>query len=216
MSEERLLQLEARIQAYEQELLAIKAALSAEQPNNDQRIEAYRRLWRCKNLTVLGRASMSTPVLILGEGSITIGDGVQFGYERAPFNLSGYILIDARGDSHIEIGAGASINNDSVLIAEGEGIEIGPQVLIGTSVEIFDSDFHNLHPARRREPVSTTKKVVVERNAFIGSRCVLLKGSRIGADSVIGHSSVVSGHIPPGVVAAGSPARVLRPLPQQG
>lgn len=140
------------VKALERELAAVKAALS-DPSNNNQRIEAFRRLWRCRKVTVLGNtARMTTPVLLLGERSITIGDGVQSGYERDQFFLSGYILIDARRDAHIEIGAGAVINNNSVLIAEGEGIEIGPQALIGASVQIFDTDFHNLDraPARPR------------------------------------------------------------------
>jgi acetyltransferase-like isoleucine patch superfamily enzyme len=39
-----------------------------------------------------------------------------------------------------------------------------------------------------------------------------LKGVTIGARSVIGAGSVVTHDIPPGVVAAGNPARVIRPL----
>jgi len=213
MSEERMRQLEDRMQALERELAAVKAALPGPL-NNTERIASFRRLWSCRNLRVLGNVRLKTPVLLIGEGVITLGEGVEFGYERDQYFLSGYILIDARHNSHIEIGAGTIINNNSVLIAEGEGIEIGQRSLIGSSVEIYDSDFHDLDPERRSGP-SLTKKVVIERNTFIGGRCVVLKGSRIGADSVIGHSSVVSGNIPPGVIAAGVPARVLRPVPRQ-
>jgi acetyltransferase-like isoleucine patch superfamily enzyme len=41
---------------------------------------------------------------------------------------------------------------------------------------------------------------------------LILKGTRIGRGSVIGAGSVVAGEIPPGVVAAGNPARVLREI----
>jgi maltose O-acetyltransferase len=216
MSEERMRQLEARIEALERELRALRAP-PPDPLDNKQRIAAFRRLWTCRKVTVLGStARMTTPVLLLGEGSITIGDGVQFGYERDQFFLSGYILIDARRDAHIAIGADAVINNNATLIAEGEGIEIGPETLIGASVQIFDTDFHNLDPARRRDPVSPTKKVLIGRNVFLGAHCAVLKGSRIGADSVVGYGSVVTGDIPAGVIAAGSPARVIRPVPRAG
>lgn len=71
------------VKALERELAAVKAALP-DPSNNNQRIEAFRRLWRCRKVTVLGNtARMTTPVLLLGERSITIGDGVQSGSTSA-------------------------------------------------------------------------------------------------------------------------------------
>jgi maltose O-acetyltransferase len=49
-------------------------------------------------------------------------------------------------------------------------------------------------------------------NVFVGDRVLILKGVVIGADSVIGAGSVVAASIPPGVIAAGNPARVIREL----
>ena len=51
--------------------------------------------------------------------------------------------------------------------------------------------------------------VAIGRNAWIGTRAVLLAGARIGADSVVGAGAVVDFEVPPGVVVAGNPARVV-------
>jgi len=40
----------------------------------------------------------------------------------------------------------------------------------------------------------------------------VLKGAKIGENSVIGANSVVTGEIPADVVAAGNPCRVIRAL----
>jgi acetyltransferase-like isoleucine patch superfamily enzyme len=52
--------------------------------------------------------------------------------------------------------------------------------------------------------------VRIEDDVFIGMRCLILKGVTLGAGCVIGAGSVVTKSIPPGAVAAGNPARVIR------
>jgi acetyltransferase-like isoleucine patch superfamily enzyme len=55
--------------------------------------------------------------------------------------------------------------------------------------------------------------VELGENVFIGDRVLILKGVHVGADSVIGAGSVVTSSIPAGVIAAGTPARVIGDLP---
>jgi maltose O-acetyltransferase len=52
--------------------------------------------------------------------------------------------------------------------------------------------------------------VEVERGAFVGGGAVLLPGVRVGANAVVGAGSVVASDVPPHVVAAGNPVRILR------
>ena len=54
--------------------------------------------------------------------------------------------------------------------------------------------------------------MVIEDEVFIGMNVLILKGSHIGKGSVIGAGSVVSGTIPPGVIAAGNPIKVIREM----
>jgi len=78
----------------------------------------------------------------------------------------------------------------------------------------MDTDFHPLDAALRRlEPSrGATRPVVIEDDVFIGVNCLILKGVTIRRGSVIGAGSVVTGSVPPHVVAAGNPARVVREL----
>jgi hypothetical protein len=66
-----------------------------------------------------------------------------------------------------------------------------------------------------REVATMTAPVVVSSSVWIGAGVRVLKGSRIGEGSVVGANAVVRGDIPPGVVAGGIPARVLRSVNQR-
>jgi acetyltransferase-like isoleucine patch superfamily enzyme len=54
--------------------------------------------------------------------------------------------------------------------------------------------------------------VVLEQGVWLGARVTVLKGVTIGRSSVVAAGSVVTRDIPPGVLAGGMPAKVLRKL----
>ena len=112
----------------------------------------------------------------------------------------------------MRIGDGVEFSNSVMVKSEGAGVEIGRAALIGSFVEIFDSDFHDLYPDRRRGGTPRMAPVVIGENVFLGMGVRVLKGVHIGRDSVIGASAVVVSDIPAGVIAAGNPARVVRKL----
>lgn len=176
------------------------------------RIWKYRALSNCRRVS--GAPRIIQPVLLLGEGAIAFGQGVELGWATSSLFWSGYSHIEAcTPDSRIELGDGVQLNNNAFLKSEGPGISIGAQALIGSGVEIIDSDFHDLRPGRRRGGSPRTAAVIVGENAFVGDGARILKGARVGAHSVIGAGSVVTGAIPSGVIAAGCPARVVAELP---
>lgn len=121
------------------------------------------------------------------------------------------VVISARRpETTLTIGSGFSMTG-GVLVAE-ESITIGDRVWVGANSGIVDTDFHPLVPSERQaNPIAgATAPIIIEDNVFIGMDVLILKGAHIGAGSVIGARSVVTGSIPPGVIAAGNPARVLR------
>ena len=124
------------------------------------------------------------------------------------------ILRAARPGAQILIGDRVGISGGTILAFQL--VTIGAGSLLGANVTVVDSDFHPLDPARRHEPASSDAIAVapvrIEENVFIGANAIVLKGVRIGANSVIGAGSVVTKDVPPNVIAAGNPCRVIRPL----
>ncbi|WP_304523592.1 DapH/DapD/GlmU-related protein [Aeromicrobium wangtongii] len=81
---------------------------------------------------------------------------------------------------------------------------------------ISDSDWHPLDRIPRRyapapSPVESDT-IRIADDVFLGARSIILKGVTIGEGTVVGSGSVVTRSLPPHVVAAGSPARVVREL----
>jgi acetyltransferase-like isoleucine patch superfamily enzyme len=175
------------------------------------RIAKYRLLSTCRRLS--GTPISLQPVLFVGPGEVVLGEGVQFGWRNSPLFYSGYCHVEvSNAGARIEVGDRTEFNNNLMLKSEGEGIRIGSDCLFGAEVQIFDSDFHDLDPARRVGGIPRTAAVEIGDNVFAGMGVKILKGVTIGDDSVIGAGSVVTGSIPAGVIAAGNPARVIREL----
>lgn len=62
------------------------------------------------------------------------------------------------------------------------------------------------------EVLDVCEKTVIGNNVFVGMNSIILMGSKIGDNCIIGAGSVVHGTIPPNSVVAGNPAKVIRTL----
>lgn len=133
-------------------------------------------------------------------GTIEIGAGVILNSE-----FSAVELIAMPG-AVIRLGRNVRVNYGTT-IAAASAITIGDDVGIGPYCIINDAD------APEREAGSgASAPVEIGEGAWLAGRVTLLPGTRIGAGAVITAGSIVSGTIPPRVVAGGIPARVLRSL----
>ena len=95
-------------------------------------------------------------------------------------------------------------------IRSAERIDIGDSTMIASDVVITDSDWHGIYD--RTDYVANPKPVKIHKNVWIGERSIILKGTQIGENSIIGAGSVVHGDIPPNSVYAGNPAKEVKKL----
>lgn len=176
------------------------------------RIFCYRII---SNARVFGKMpKLRQPLHAVGRGLIEFESGVTIGFSPSPYFFSSYAFMDVRNvSSKISIGSNTSINNGFVAIAEYSYIKIGSRVLMGTNVEIIDSDFHGIRLGDRNlSKPEWAKPVVIEDDVFLGSNVRVCKGVTIGAGSVIANGAIVVKDIPGGVLAAGNPAAVIRSI----
>ena len=150
---------------------------------------------------------------------VSIGPGTTF-TSKTSANFVGLFKrasIYVGPGAELTIGEGAGFSGVSIFCSQR--IEIGSNLTCGGNVSIWDTDFHPLDSAaRRRHDTEQIKRAPIEigPDVFIGAQSVVLKGARIGARSVIGAGSVVTGEIPADELWAGNPARRIRSLRLDG
>lgn len=143
-------------------------------------------------------------VVIVGRLRIAQGTRLQLG-DRT--RVRGRVIVN--GGGRVSVGPDSLLNG--CWIGAMTEVSIGARCLL-SDCDITDSDFHNLDPSQRHLPPDerTRRPVHVADNVWIGAQALVLKGTAIGANSVVGAGSVVRGHVPPGVVVAGNPAEIVK------
>jgi len=109
---------------------------------------------------------------------------------------------------YIHLGNNVFINFGCVML-DCNYIHIGDNVQIAPYVQIYAA-YHPIEASERIKGPELSKPVSIGENVWIGGGAIILPGVNIGANSTIGAGSVVTKDIPPNVVAAGNPARIIR------
>ena len=110
---------------------------------------------------------------------------------------------------NISLGKRIFINSGCKFQDQG-GVTIGDDSLIGHNVVLATLN-HDLRPAHRADVQPAP--IVIGRNVWIGSNATILPGVTIGDNAVVAAASVVTKDVPVNAVVVGSPARVVRTLP---
>lgn len=152
------------------------------------------------------------PDIRRGEGAfISIGSYCTFrsgGYTNR-IGVSRRCLIGAYAeDAAVLIGEKCGFNG--TVIASIDQVTIGDKTLCGANTLITDFDWHLVDPMlRHSNETPNHAPVTIEENVWLGYGVVVLKGVRIGRNSVVTANSVVVNNIPENVIAGGNPARVI-------
>lgn len=132
-------------------------------------------------------------------------------------------LLGALGDDtvirpplYIDYGSNLSLGhrcfvNYGLVALDVAPITIGDDVQIATNVQLL-TPTHPLDAAQRRDRWEAAQPITIGDNVWLGGGAIVCPGVRIGSDTVVGAGSVVVDDLPPGVLAVGNPARVIRQL----
>jgi len=123
----------------------------------------------------------------------------------------------SRKEPSLKIGKDVFLNNMS-YISCSSSIEIEDNVLIGSNVFITDNyhgDTSKVISNRLQAPLFIKGSVKICSGVWLGNNVCIMPKVVIGSNSIIGANSVVNSDIPANVIAAGSPARIVKELESQ-
>lgn len=155
-------------------------------------------------------------------------------YGGIPF-ISGPVSIqvgsDCRLSAAMTISGRPSSKDPQLTIGNNVGIgwqttiAVGSKVVLGDNVRIAGRAFlagypgHPLDARARAQGLPDQDEqvgdIVLEQDVWLGTGVMVMAGVTIGAGTVVAAGSIVTHNLPAGVLAAGVPARVLRPLDTQ-
>lgn len=182
-------------------------------------------LYKRNRLARLNRRGYVAPSAIIDHSNIELGDHVFIG-ERVK-------IIEGPGGGRVEIGDDVQLNWDiTVHTGQGGTVSFGPRssahpgchfvayvgsIRIGADVHIASNcGFYPYNHGFAAgsliidQPLTSRGDIVLEDDVNLGFGVIVLDGVTIGKGAAVGAGSVVVQDIPPGAIAMGVPARVLR------
>jgi maltose O-acetyltransferase len=115
-------------------------------------------------------------------------------------------------DYGIQISIGENFYaNTNCVILDPAPVRIGDNVMFAPFVQLYTAA-HPIDPGVRATGVEYAKTITIGDDVWIGGGAIINPGVAVGKGSVIGAGAVVTKDIPPGVIAAGNPAKVLRAI----
>lgn len=167
------------------------------------------------------------PIIFNRSGAkFTIGDNVTI---KSSFfsNLVGLysrsIIVTRTPDAEISIGNGVGISGATIYARKK--IIIGDNTAIGGNCKILDNDFHPINVEDRLKLLHDfkggdsnlvpSKEIIIGKNCFIGCNSIILKGTSLGDNCVVGAGAVVCGKFESNCVIVGNPAKIIKKLERQ-
>ena len=138
-------------------------------------------------------------VTIMEGGRLTIGNFCE---------IRGRIIVGE--GCTLEIGHGLSCNDAiKIQIAEYGKVIIGNDCLFANP-KIFNSDMHSIFSDDTGQRLNKAKDVLIGNRVWLATDCLILKGTNIECDSVVGAGAITSGFYEKKSLIVGNPARVVK------
>lgn len=122
-------------------------------------------------------------------------------------DIKGKIFISDK--SKLFLGKNVHIGDNAYFKTEGE-IHIGDNCHISRNATIYSVNHNYEGSALPYDNTTIQKKVVIEKNVWIGINVNIVPGVKLGEGSIIGMGSTVTKDVLPLGIAGGNPAKIIK------
>lgn len=175
--------------------------------HNSSLKKATFEIWGNNNRIVIGDNCLLDNVTFHIEGDdqyVEIGDNVAF-------NIAGSIWLE---DHHCSLTIGEESTFENVHLAVTEPystLTIGKDCMFSYDIDVRTGDSHSVIVDEDNKRTNYAQNISFGDHVWVASHCVILKGARIGSNSIIGTRCVVTKSFPEeGVVLGGNPAKIIK------
>ena len=139
--------------------------------------------WKLRRCAEVGRGAVALGTIwVHGPGTVRVGERVVLDGRVAPIELHAGPGAEIVLAHDVRVGAGASLE-------AGRSIRVGAGATLGRFCKVLDNHFHRVS-ARSERPAS--QPVIIEEDADIGMRAVLLPGAHVGRGASVGPRTVLA------------------------
>lgn len=162
--------------------------------------------------------------IVGNDNEIIIGVGARFSNVRIYIRGSNHKLLIGDNcivrsgsfwfeDSNctITVGDHCTIEEAGIAVTEPHSrIELGKDCMLSGGISIRNGDSHSIIDLNTNKRINYAQDIDIGDHVWIGSQVQILKGVKIGPNSIIGLRSIVTKDIPSNCIAVGVPAKVVK------
>lgn len=124
--------------------------------------------------------------------------------------LKNSLLFFQNINSNIFIDKNTTCEGMKLISTEPFDIKIGKNCILSYDIEIRNTDSHEIFSMLNGKRINEGKEVIIEDKVWIGTRCVILKGSIVEKGAILGAGSILSGRVESNSIYAGIPAKKIK------
>jgi acetyltransferase-like isoleucine patch superfamily enzyme len=163
------------------------------------------RIWG-KNNTVLfepGSKIYNTDIKIFGDNCLL------YIARNCTIRKAGFWFEDK--GCEIKIGENTLVVHADFSVMEGKSISVGKNSMLAYDIDIRTGDAHSIIDTFTQQRINPSKDITIGEHVWIGAHSILLQGTTIEKDTIIGAGSLVNKKFEKGnIIIAGNPAKIIK------
>ncbi len=129
----------------------------------------------------------------------SIGEDVKIDYNT---------VLSVQKNGILEIKNGVAIGFNSMIVCH-KRIVIGENTMFGPNVYIYDHDhIYDDYGVKAKE--YNTKEIIIGKNCWFGTGCIILKGTIVGDNCIIGAGTMLKGEYPSNSVIVDKREKIIK------